>query len=103
VEVFIIAVILLNFSLNHLLKFNSDSLKSSRSVDINTFPRDVLALQDPPLKFLWNSCRNPLAQDGEIHYWDKLLMQLELMVTVDLYMTKTAEKSDLVYPYGDPL
>lgn len=88
----------MKFFPDNLLNFNPESILKSRFVDINTFPRDALALQNPPLKILWNSCRNPLAQDGELHYWDKLLEQLDLMVTVDLYMTKTAEKSDLVLP-----
>jgi anaerobic selenocysteine-containing dehydrogenase len=71
---------------------------SNRLIDINHFTREAIALKDPPLKFLWVASRNPLSQDPELKLWDKLINQLELMVTVDLFMTQTAEKSDIVLP-----
>lgn len=71
---------------------------SSRTIDINNYPSQALSLTDPPVKFLWIAGRNPLSQDQEVKNWQKLLAELELVVTVDLFMTKTAEASDIVLP-----
>ncbi|MHB8074087.1 molybdopterin-dependent oxidoreductase [Desulfosporosinus fructosivorans] len=70
----------------------------SRSIDINYYPSQALALVDPPVKFLWIAGRNPLSQDQEVSNWSRLLAELELVVTVDLFMTKTCDMSDLVLP-----
>ncbi|MGI6551606.1 MAG: molybdopterin-dependent oxidoreductase [Bacillota bacterium] len=39
-----------------------------------------------------------MSQDPEPQLWSKLLGQMELTVTVDLFMTETARLSDLVLP-----
>lgn len=82
----------------HLLNFNNEKQAASRVIDLNHFAEEALNLQNPPVKFLWIASRNPLTQDTEHGLWEELLRQLELVVTVELYMTKTAEKSDLVLP-----
>lgn len=69
-----------------------------REVDINNFAESVLSCTDPPVKLLWIANRNPLSQDQELGKWRKLLQTLEFVVTVDLYMTETAQQSDLVLP-----
>ncbi len=71
---------------------------SSREIPANDYARQALALNNPPLKMLWISCGNPLAQDHNLKAWQALLQQLELIVTVDLYLTKTVRQSDLVLP-----
>lgn len=81
-----------------LITQQTKASSSTRILDINQFPQEALKLQDPPLKFLWVASRNPLSQDLELKLWEKLIDQLELMVTVDLFMTQTAEKSDIVLP-----
>lgn len=73
-------------------------ISESRTININDFASDALALKDPPLKFLWIASRNPLTQDQDLKTWTKLFAQLDLIVTVDLFFTKTAEQSDLVLP-----
>ena len=73
-------------------------ISKPRQVNLLDFPRQALALQDPPVRFLWVACRNPLSQDPEPQLWSKLLGQMELTVTVDLFMTETARLSDLVLP-----
>lgn len=70
----------------------------SREVDINNFAEKGLELLDPPLKMLYIACRNPLTQDQNLKAWHQLIARLELVVTTDLVMTKTAEASDLVLP-----
>lgn len=71
---------------------------SSREVPVNDFAREALKLQGPPLKMLWISCGNPLAQDYNLRAWRDLFQHLELIVTVDLYLNSTARQSDLVLP-----
>ncbi len=73
------------------------SIPSSREVEISDYAANALQLNEPPLKLLWFASRN-ITQDQNYNSWSQLLGQLELIVTVDLYMTKTAEGSDLVLP-----
>lgn len=70
----------------------------NRLININNFASEALRLKHPPLKFLWVSCRNSLSQDLELSLWDRLIEQLEMVVTVDLYLSTTAKKSDIVLP-----
>ncbi|AET68648.1 anaerobic dehydrogenase, typically selenocysteine-containing [Desulfosporosinus orientis DSM 765] len=69
-----------------------------REIPINDYAQQALELRDPPLKMLWISCANPLAQDYNLRNWNALLKQMELVITVDLYLTRTAEQSDLLLP-----
>lgn len=69
-----------------------------RAVHEAGFPEEAVKLQDPPLKFLWITGCDPLASPAEKDKWFKLWPQLELVVTVDLFMTETAAHSDLVLP-----
>ncbi|MGI1659037.1 MAG: molybdopterin-dependent oxidoreductase [Desulfitobacterium sp.] len=73
-------------------------IPSSREVAVNDYPRHAMKLQEPPLKMLWISCGNPLAQDYNLRAWRGLLQQMELVITVDLYLNSTARQSDLVLP-----
>jgi len=83
----------------HLLNHQGpDDGLESRTLDINSYPSQALSLVDPPVKFLWIAGRNPLSQDQEVQNWTRLLKELELVVTVDLFMTRTAELSDIVLP-----
>ncbi len=71
---------------------------SSRKIPANNYPAYATKLQDPPLKMLWISCGNPLAQDYNLGAWHNLFGQMELIITVDLYLNRTARHSDLVLP-----
>lgn len=73
-------------------------IKQSRELDINDFANSASKFSKPPLKLLWIASRNPLSQDHDFKAWESLIKELELIVTVDLYMTKTAECSDIVLP-----
>ncbi|MEH7013735.1 molybdopterin-dependent oxidoreductase [Neobacillus niacini] len=68
-----------------------------REVDISDFASSALQLSEPPLRLLWIASRN-ITQDHNLKAWVELFQKLELIVTVDLYMTKTAERSDIVLP-----
>jgi anaerobic selenocysteine-containing dehydrogenase len=74
------------------------SISSSREIDINNFAESALSLTEPPLKFIWIASRNIMTQDQDIRGWEELFKQMELIVTVDLFLTKTAMQSDIVLP-----
>ncbi len=74
------------------------TVQYSREININNFAENASKLVDPPLKFLWIALRNPLSQDQDFQAWESLMKELELIVTVDLFMTKSAELSDIVLP-----
>ncbi len=74
------------------------TIPHSREVDMSHFSKNALALTDPPLKLLWVASRNIVTQDQNLHSWQQLFQQLELIVTVDLYLTKTAKQADIVLP-----
>lgn len=69
-----------------------------RTIDLNHFATQALSLKDPPLKLLWVAGRNPLTQDQDLEKWHQLFRQLELIVTVDLFMNEIAAQSDIVLP-----
>lgn len=73
-----------------------------RNLDINHFAQEALALKNPPLKLLWIASHNPLSQAQNLHHWQKLFKQLELIVVVDLFMNETTAQADLVLPAATP-
>lgn len=74
------------------------NISASREIPANDFARSAMELQSPPLKMLWITCGNPLTQDYNLRVWNLLLKQLELIVTVDLHLTRTVMQSDIVLP-----
>ncbi len=73
-----------------------DERNCIRPIDMNNFANDLSSLQDPPVKFLWVSCRNLMTQNSDLLI--RTLQSLELIVTVDLFLTPTALLSDIVLP-----
>lgn len=88
------------FTYNILDYAPTDSRKQEgvRSIDINDFASDLLKLHDPPVKFLWITSRNLLTQSSNIEQLKKALNSLELIVTVEHFLTETAKYSDIVLP-----
>lgn len=89
-----------DFPLN-LLNFpekEHTTIQRSRLIDSTNYAEEARNLTEPPLKLLWIAARSPLSQDQNIKVWKELFDQLELIVTVDLFMTETAKLSDLVLP-----
>lgn len=95
-----------NFAHLATWKFNYNILKypsprphrKPRKVSINNFAAALKRLDDPPVKFLWVACRNLLTQDCGREELLETLKGLEFMVTVDHFLTPTAQYSDLVLP-----
>lgn len=69
-----------------------------RPIHMNDFANELKHLKDPPIQFLWISCRNLLAQNPDQKQLRKNFEALELIVTVDQFMTPTAGLSDIVLP-----
>ncbi|WP_088225809.1 molybdopterin-dependent oxidoreductase [Desulfosporosinus sp. FKB] len=72
--------------------------QQNRQLNINRFAREALACDKPPLRVLWLSGRNPLAQDADLKHWHRLIQQLELIVINDLFLTKSAQAADIFLP-----
>lgn len=51
-----------------------------------------------PVEMLWISCGNPLTQAPHPQLWSKFMQDIRLVVTVDHYLTPTANMSNLVLP-----
>ncbi len=73
-----------------------------RPVDINNFAEELLRMEDPPVKLLWISCRNLLTQNPDRALLEKVLSSMEMIITVDLFLTPTASISDIVLPAATP-
>ena len=82
-------------------KFNSNFSKDpggNRYLNINRFADGMSRLEDVPVKLLWIACRNLLTQDVCRSDLFRELDKLELIVTVDQFLTPTAQYSDIVLP-----
>lgn len=86
---------------NKIMKYYKDGFDEKtciRSVDINNFGKAIKEWTDPPIKMLWIACRNLLSQTPELKLLEEQLLDLELIVTVDHFLTPTAKFSDIVLP-----
>ncbi|WP_052693156.1 molybdopterin dinucleotide binding domain-containing protein [Desulfosporosinus sp. I2] len=55
-------------------------------------------MSNPPVKFLWFTSSNYLARGTDILSMRKQIAEMELTITVDHFLTSTAEVSDIVLP-----
>ncbi|WP_066303729.1 molybdopterin-dependent oxidoreductase [Bacillus sp. FJAT-29814] len=83
--------------LNHL-PHDKEKPAGVRPLDFNDFANELQRHQDPPVKFLWITSRNLLTQSGNVEKLKQSLQQLELIVTLDHFLTETAVFSDIVLP-----
>ncbi|MGG0717065.1 molybdopterin-dependent oxidoreductase [Robertmurraya massiliosenegalensis] len=90
----------LEFSNQITSYFNHGFTKGNcfRSIDMNDFASELQETENPPIKMLWISCRNLLTQNPDQKLLQKMLSYLELIVTVDQFLTPTAQLSDIVLP-----
>lgn len=70
----------------------------NRQVSASEFARTVRALNEPPVRMCWIAGSNPAAQAPDSGSVVSLLREMELVVVVDQFMTRTAEVADILLP-----
>lgn len=92
----------INFAQLSTWKYTYDILTNknikNRIIEIGQFSDQIKNFNNPPIKFLWVSCRNILSQDPQQSKVIDSLKGLEMIVTVDHFLTATALQSDIVLP-----
>lgn len=68
------------------------------SVSTARLGRDMLAQENPPLRFAWVERGNPLAQNPETHVVRRAFRALDFRVVVEQFLTDTALEADIVLP-----
>ena len=71
---------------------------ADRTVNINKTARAILDTENPPIRMLWVSCKNILAQDFNRNHMIKAFEKLEMVVSVEQFFTETVKYSDIVLP-----
>jgi len=71
---------------------------TDRTMNINKTAEEILNAQDPPVRVLWVSCKNPFSQDFDRPKMLEAFKKPELIVTVDQFFNQTVEQSDIVLP-----
>ncbi len=72
-------------------------LKESRAVHLDS-KRELPSNWEPPIEMLWISCGNPLTQEANSGFVSRFLKDIPFVVTVDHFLTPTAQMSNLVLP-----
>lgn len=60
--------------------------------------QDLLAAQDPPIRFLWDTAGNPVAMLPDSAAVAKAFEAIEFVVVADCFLTDTARRADVVLP-----
>jgi len=71
---------------------------TDRALNINKTAEMILTADDPPIRALWISCKNPLSQDFDRPKMLEAFKKPELIVSVEQFFTQTVELSDIVLP-----
>lgn len=71
---------------------------TDRPLNINKTAEVILTADDPPIRVLWISCKNPLSQDFDRNKMVEAFKKPELIVSVEQFFTQTVELSDIVLP-----
>ncbi|MEH7501819.1 molybdopterin-dependent oxidoreductase [Neobacillus drentensis] len=85
------------FVFNNQQVFNNEHLdENNRIVKMNEWIKN--GVNKPPLEMMWISCRNPLTQEPNPQLIQNHLKKIPFVVTVEQFMTPTAQMSNLVLP-----
>lgn len=76
---------------------------NNRYGQLNNLSNFIAEEYNPPIKALFVSKANPLAQWPNLHLAEKTLAQVEFKVCIDMFMTDTAEFCDLFIPCTNTL
>lgn len=87
---------------NETMIFNNQIFEQSyskcRRLNLNEMSDKALSFLKPPVKMLWVTCANPLTQEPNSEYIKRFLREIPFVVTVDQFMTPTAQMSNLILP-----
>jgi anaerobic selenocysteine-containing dehydrogenase len=71
---------------------------TDRTVNINKTAQVILDTDNPPIRMLWVSCKNPFSQDFDRPKMLEAFKKLEMVVVVDQFFNQTVEQADMVLP-----
>lgn len=71
---------------------------TDRALNINKTAEELLKADNPPVRVLWSSCKNPLSQDFDRNKLEQAFRKMEMVVSVEQFFTQTVELSDIVLP-----
>lgn len=87
---------------NDTIIFNNQSSKlfnrKQRIISTHERAEFLFSKQQPSIEMLWISCGNPLTQEPNPAAFQKLLETTPFVVTVEQFLTPTAQMSNLVLP-----
>ena len=90
------------FRCNDTMIFNNQiseqSFEKNRILKIHEMSDRVSSFLQPPIKMLWVSCANPLTQEPNSSDMKRFLREIPFVITVDQFMTPTAQMSNLILP-----
>ncbi len=90
------------FRSNDTMIFNNQtsekSFEKNRILKIHEMSDRVSSLLQSPIKMLWVSCANPLTQEPNSSDMKRFLREIPFVITVDQFMTPTAQMSNLILP-----
>ncbi len=75
-----------------------DAQYSDRAININKTAQELLDADNPRVRMLWVSCKNPLSQDFDRNKMLKAFNKLEMVVVVDQFFTHTVDLADIALP-----
>jgi anaerobic selenocysteine-containing dehydrogenase len=78
---------------------NQQTEKKNRNIYLTDRDQRVLPQQlNKAIELLWISCANPIIQEPNPQFILEFLKEIPFVVTVDLFMTPTAQMSNLILP-----
>lgn len=72
--------------------------KHPRTIREPLFAQDLLAAQNPPIRFLWDTAGNPVSMLPDSAAVAKAIDAVEFVVVADCFLTDTARRADVVLP-----
>lgn len=88
-----------NLSIWNLFQMNFQKQEhKNRLLNINKFASELERTQDPPVKMLWIANRNLFRQDTNLATLTRLSKDIELIVSIELFMTESTKYADLILP-----
>ncbi|MFZ7942814.1 molybdopterin-containing oxidoreductase family protein [Neobacillus sp. 19] len=89
------------FRRNDLPIFNNQDFeklnRNNRMIKMSEL-NGIPSVHRPSIEMMWISCANPLTQEPDSKFMKQFMMDIPFVVTVDQFLTPTAQMSNLVLP-----